>query len=637
MMLDIKTLMFLYFIINLVGFGAIALVWNRNRKRFAGLAFWLADMALQATGSVLILLRGLIPDFVSMVVANTMVLTGIVLLLIGLERFVGEKSRQRHNYVLLAIFASISTYFSVIQPNLTVRDIAGTAMIVIFTFQCCWLLLWRIPSGMRRITSITGIIFGSYVVINFARIIGTIVYPAQSNDYFKAGLIDALALVLYITLSACLTISLILMVNRRLMGEVQTQEEKFTKAFHSAPYAVILTRASDGKIFEVNDSFVTITGYQYTEVIEKTTLDLHLWVREEDRLAVVNQLSKGNKVQGAEFQFRNKSGGSITGLFSADLIMIDSQKCIQSTISDITDRKESEYELKLRALILDNSSELVYVHEPFPIDRLLYVNDMTCTKLGYNRDELLTMKLSDILDGDLKGPRRRQEMGNPLVINFETVLRCKNGSSIPVESQVTHTEKGGKVLLISSARDITERKRLEKGLEKAGNELIEMASHDFLTGLPNRRLLFDRFAIALANAQRKKKGLALMSLDLDKFKAVNDIYGHDAGDKLLVAAAGRLTGILRKVDTVARMGGDEFILLLWDVDHKEAAVKVAQKVIEEFRRPFLIDGHTLNNTVSLGVAIYPEDGKDIEDLLKNSDKSLYLVKESGRDNYQFST
>ena len=176
-------------------------------------------------------------------------------------------------------------------------------------------------------------------------------------------------------------------------------------------------------------------------------------------------------------------------------------------------------------------------------------------------------------------------------------------------------------------REITERK-------KAEGKLRLLATHDGLTGLPNRALLYDRFDTALANAQRKNKKVAIMSLDLDRFKNINDTLGHDVGDKLLVNATGRLTSMLRKVDTVARMGGDEFVLLLWEVGQKDDAIKVAQKILEGFRQPFIIDEKKLNITVSIGVAIYPEDGKDIKDLLKNSDELMYRAKESGRDRYQ---
>jgi PAS domain S-box-containing protein len=173
-----------------------------------------------------------------------------------------------------------------------------------------------------------------------------IVFPGQTNDFFKAGAVDALAMTLYIVLSVCLTISLVLMVNRRLLADVKTQEEKFTTAFNSSPYAITLTSPSDGKIFEVNDGFQNISGYQYAEIIGKTTLDLHLWARDEDRLAVVNELTQGRQVHGVEYQFRHKMGTVINGLFFANLITINNEKCILSSIGDITTQRKTEEALK---------------------------------------------------------------------------------------------------------------------------------------------------------------------------------------------------------------------------------------------------------------------------------------------------
>ena len=178
------------------------------------------------------------------------------------------------------------------------------------------------------------------------------------------------------------------------------------------------------------------------------------------------------------------------------------------------------------------------------------------------------------------------------------------------------------------------RAKLESEREALIKELASSAAHDDLTGLPNKTLLCDRFDIALAHAQRKNTRLAIMSLDLDRFKTVNDTLGHSVGDKLLISVASRLTRMVRKGDTVSRIGGDEFVLLLWEVDHKDNAIKIAQKLLDNFRQPFIIDEHRLNITVSIGVALYPEDGKDLEVLLKNSDDSLYRAKEDGRDSFR---
>jgi diguanylate cyclase (GGDEF)-like protein/PAS domain S-box-containing protein len=430
---------------------------------------------------------------------------GLLVILMGLERFTGKKGSQIHNYVLLAVFIAVSTYFVVIQPSIEARNIAAAAVIMIYTFQCSWLLLRRVDRDTLQVTRVTGVFFAGYAAASFIMIVLTIIFPLQGNDFFSFGELISLAITVSILLNIILTISLVQMVNRRLLADVSAQEEKFTRAFHSSPYAITLTKPSDGSIFEVNNGFVSVSGYEYSEIVGRTTVDLRLWVRDEDRQAVVTELAQGREVNGVEYQFRHKTGRVITGLFSANMFTINNETCILSSISDITERKRME------------------------------------------------------------------------------------------------------------------------------QELLKMATHDALTGLPNRALLYDRCGMALAGAQRNNKRVVIMSLDLDFFKNVNDLLGHDMGDRLLIATAERLTAALRKSDTVVRMGGDEFVLLLWEVEHKDDAVKVAEKILKDFRRPFLIDGHSLNVTISIGIAIYPENGDTAEALLKSSDRSLYAAKQTGRD------
>ena len=180
---------------------------------------------------------------------------------------------------------------------------------------------------------------------------------------------------------------------------------------------------------------------------------------------------------------------------------------------------------------------------------------------------------------------------------------------------------------IESIRDITDRKQSEE-------KIRQLAHHDTLTGLPNRTLFFDRLGIALAQSQRNQKGVAITMLDLDNFKDVNDTLGHDVGDLLLKAAAERLSAELRKGDTVARFGGDEFLLILPDLNVIEDAIQVAQKILDSFRKPFLIDTHQLILTTSIGIAVYPQDGTEEDILLKNADKAMYQAKQTGRDRYQ---
>jgi len=181
-------------------------------------------------------------------------------------------------------------------------------------------------------------------------------------------------------------------------------------------------------------------------------------------------------------------------------------------------------------------------------------------------------------------------------------------------------------VLWRSIRYAIQRKQLEQ-------KLAFMATHDSLTGLPNRFLLQDRLAVAITQAARKNNRLAVMMLDLDRFKDVNDTFGHSTGDELLKAAGEKLAGIVRGYDTVARLGGDEFILLLTEIDDIAGAAEIAGRIVILFQQPFSVGQHTLKVTTSIGVAVYPDHGNDIELLLKYADVAMYLAKGNGRCGY----
>ncbi|MBZ0154696.1 MAG: EAL domain-containing protein [Alphaproteobacteria bacterium] len=176
--------------------------------------------------------------------------------------------------------------------------------------------------------------------------------------------------------------------------------------------------------------------------------------------------------------------------------------------------------------------------------------------------------------------------------------------------------------------DVTERKELEERIRY-------QAYHDLLTDLPNKTLFMDRLKIALHQARRNSSLLAIMFLDLDRFKNINDTMGHTAGDQLLKDVSLRLTGCMREYDTIARIGGDEFTILLPHIFHVDDAAKTAQKILSQFTAPYTVEGHDLHITTSIGISIYPHDGEYEETLLKNADIAMYQAKEQGGNNYQF--
>jgi two-component system cell cycle response regulator len=175
---------------------------------------------------------------------------------------------------------------------------------------------------------------------------------------------------------------------------------------------------------------------------------------------------------------------------------------------------------------------------------------------------------------------------------------------------------------------------LYRKLENSNKVLESLALHDELTGLPNRRLLMDRLLLAIAHARRNKRTMAVMYLDLDGFKQINDTFGHAAGDTLLSMVATRLVAAVRQEDTVARLSGDEFVIALWEFSHSDGVDKPMSKVIHAVSQPYSIQGHSVSITVSIGVGIYPTHGEDGETLVKSADLALYGAKRAGKNNYR---
>ena len=193
-----------------------------------------------------------------------------------------------------------------------------------------------------------------------------------------------------------------------------------------------------------------------------------------------------------------------------------------------------------------------------------------------------------------------------------------------------HLREANERLVVATVRAQT----MTEAAEQATAQMSYMAEHDFLTGLPNRSLLTDRLAQSIALAKRHGKRVALMYLDLDHFKHINDSLGHAVGDQLLQSAAKRLQACVRNSDTVSRQGGDEFVVLLSEVEAVRDAALAAEKLLEALTAPYLIGGHRLHVTLSIGISLYPDDGKNVETVLRNADTAMYHAKRSGRNNYQ---
>ncbi len=216
--------------------------------------------------------------------------------------------------------------------------------------------------------------------------------------------------------------------------------------------------------------------------------------------------------------------------------------------------------------------------------------------------------------------------GNPLLV--ERHILNSAGQALVCEVRLANLPSTGHRQIRASFIDITERKAAEARIEF-------LANHDVLTGLPNRLLLADRLDKAIAQADRAGTKLALLFLDLDNFKSINDSLGHSIGDALLQAVAARLSHCVRETDSIGRQGGDEFLMFLTGLSVADATAAILQKIIDTLQTTFDIEGNEITTSVSIGVAIYPEDGRDFDTLRKKADTAMYRAKDAGRNTYAF--
>ncbi len=339
-----------------------------------------------------------------------------------------------------------------------------------------------------------------------------------------------------------------------------------------------------------------------------------------------------------EYRVQTRDGRTLHWHHSATLLPAADGRPARSigTVTDISGRRQIEEALQVserryRALFERN---LAGVYRTTIEGRILDCNESFARIFGYgSREEVLRQAAWDFY---VKPEDREAALAKLLerqsLTNYELCLKRKDGSHVWVLQNENLVEGRDGLLSVieGTAIDITERKRAEE-------QVKHLAFHDPLTNLPNRLLFNDRLTLAVAQAHRHSQRLAVLFLDLDRFKVINDSLGHSVGDELLRQVAERIQEYVREGDTVARLGGDEFTLLVPGITAEEDAAKIARKICEAIHDPFWIDGRELFVTTSVGVSVYPSDGHDAETLVRNADSAMYRAKDQGRDNYQLYT
>ncbi len=428
--------------------------------------------------------------------------------------------------------------------------------------------------------------------------------------------------------------------HKRAEAALKVNEELMRSIFDNAAVG-ISHDGLDARFLQVNQKLCAMLGYAREELLGMKARDVtHPDDREINAHRRAQILAGEMSTYSAERRCLRKDGSLIWVNQTVSLVRDAAGTPLHfvRVVEDITERKAAESALRtseetLRATFSQAGVGIIITS---PEQRYLHVNDKYCDMLGYAREELLGMSNTDVLvpqqvENVLEN-RRKLIRGEVQNVSNERQLVRKDGSLIWIHqsTSLARDPNGGPRHFITVVADISERKRAEE-------QLTHLAHHDGLTGLPNRGLFYDRLGHALDQARRRNWIAGVMFVDLDRFKAVNDTLGHDAGDQLLREVAARLTQCVRSDDTVGRLGGDEFAVILTELARVEDAGLVAQKIIAALAAPFAIGGKEVFVTASVGIATYPGDADTAAALIKNADAAMYRIKGQGKNNFQFYT
>lgn len=307
------------------------------------------------------------------------------------------------------------------------------------------------------------------------------------------------------------------------------------------------------------------------------------------------------------------------------------------TSRDVTKELQLERKSQELADIIDNSVNEIYIID-YDTYEYIYVNQGACKALGYTQNEFDNLTLFDTnVDFTIERANYLKDLYQAThepIINI-TKHRRKDGSTYDVQAFIHECHYNGKKAIVIFDHDISKRVEAEAIIKEQSEALYHQANHDALTNLPNRSLFKDRLAQTIHAAKRNEEKFALLFIDLDQFKKINDSLGHHIGDEVLIESAKRLQNTLRAEDSLARLGGDEFTIIIKDLRDNESAATVAQKIIASMQEPIKIKSHQLYVSSSIGISLFPDDATDANNLIKFADAAMYRAKDEGRNNFQF--
>lgn len=454
-----------------------------------------------------------------------------------------------------------------------------------------------------------------------------------ADDYLVKGLVDA----------HWLPRTLSYLIERKTTRQnLMLSEARFRAMSDASPLGIFVSDIR-GECVYTNEAYHKISGLNLEQTLGT---NWSMAIHPDDRQHVMLEwraAALGDATFQTEARFLRPDGRIVWARLNA-AAMLDGHhpRGHVQTVEDISERKIIEdalFEEKERAQVTLNSIGDAVLTTNLP-GNVTYLNLAAEKMTGWSREKAIGRPLSEvfrIVDGTTReaapNPAQRAIRENQTVgLAADSILLRRDGSESAIEDSAApiHNPDGQVAGAVIVFHDVSESRAMAL-------KMAHLAQHDFLTGLPNRALLTERLSRAIGQARRHSKRVGLMFIDLDYFKHINDSLGHAVGDQLLQLVAERLIVCIRDTDTVCRQGGDEFVILLAEIEQARDAAPIAEKLLAAFAEPCLIAGHELHVSLSIGISIYPDDGMDADAVMKNADTAMYHAKANGRNNYQFFT
>lgn len=426
---------------------------------------------------------------------------------------------------------------------------------------------------------------------------------------------------------------------------LNASEKVFSRVFEAAGTMFTISSLADGTYEHVNQAFSEASGYTREEVIGRSSLALGFITPAERERLLGAMDAKGN-IRDLELRVTRRDGRQLDVLYNGCVIEAGGQRKLLSTAHDVTPLKNAQRALR------DEQAFLKHIMDG--IEDMIFVVDRQRRILRMNRQARERAVMLGLADAEcrcyellyqIKGPCSPDQRVCPLNQVWKTrqssqalhqiVTPTGEQRTLELTASPLIDDQGQIQAVIAILRDITDHLELMEELRLQDLRYAHLAQHDPLTDLPNRFLFSDRLTQAIRVAERRQTRLAALLLDIDDFKRVNDSFDHNQGDEILIALGQRLLHCGQGIDTIARMGGDEFGILLNDIEHDEDPAKLARALMALLQEPFEINGQRIFLSASIGIGVYPEHGAIADELMRNVDAALFRAKAEGRNSYQY--